>query len=106
MATYSEDQENIFKVLVDDDTISADIIGVYLDLAFDKIYARYNPFNQEDIELPLQYEHLVPELGARMYLKRGAEGETVHNENGVNRTYGSANDEDLLSRITPLVKVG
>ena len=37
-----------------------------------------------------------------MFAKRGAEGETAHSENGVSRTYASANvSEDLLKEITP-----
>jgi hypothetical protein len=37
-----------------------------------------------------------------MFNKRGAEGETAHSENGVSRTYQSANvSEDLLKEITP-----
>ena len=38
--------------------------------------------------------------------KIGAEGELSHSENGVSRTYTSANDypKDLLQQIVPLVK--
>ena len=43
-----------------------------------------------------------------MYLinKRGAEGETTHNENGINRAYESASvPESLLGRVTPFAGV-
>lgn len=41
-----------------------------------------------------------------MIARRGGEGEIAHNENGINRSYGTVNDEDILNRITPFVKVG
>lgn len=50
-------------------------------------------------------EDLQCQLAARYFFRRGAEGEVVHNENGINRTYGSANDEDLLCEVTTVIKV-
>ena len=50
-------------------------------------------------------EDLQCQLAQRYFLRRGAEGEVVHNENGINRTFGSVNDEDLLRDVTTVVKV-
>ena len=55
--------------------------------------------------LPSQYDMLAVKLAVRRFYKMGAEGETAHNENGVNRTYGSADDEDLLRAVMPYAKV-
>ena len=56
-------------------------------------------------ELPTKYDMLAVKLAVRRFYKMGAEGETAHNENGVNRTYGSADDEDLLRAVMPYAKV-
>jgi hypothetical protein len=41
-----------------------------------------------------------------LYNRQGSEGETYHSENGINRTYASANvPDDLLKGIVPLGKV-
>ena len=40
------------------------------------------------------------------YNKRGAEGQTAHSENGINRTYDGGNDypSSMLREIVPLVR--
>ena len=38
-----------------------------------------------------------------MYNRRGAEGETAHNENGVSRTYEDS--DKLLAQVVPFGKV-
>ena len=48
---------------------------------------------------------LQVKLAVRYFLRRGGEGETRHSENGIDRTYGSVNDEDLLSEVTSFAKV-
>ena len=53
-----------------------------------------------------QYETLQLEIAKFLYNKIGAEGETVHNENRVNRTYENAHIPDsMLDCIVPLGKV-
>lgn len=56
-------------------------------------------------EVPDRYKYLQAELAARYFYRKGGEGETAHSENGVNRTYSSPNDEDLLREIMPYAKV-
>lgn len=46
------------------------------------------------------------EIAVYLYNKQGAEGETEHNENGVDRKYESASiPESMLADISPVVKV-
>ena len=97
------------KALVDNDaTATDDLIKVYLRLASNKMLERLYPFDadKEESDLPERYETIQCELAARLFLRRGGEGETNHEENGVNRTYATVDDEDLLSRLTPFAKVG
>lgn len=97
------------QTLVQNDGDATDaIVGVYLQLACNKMLERLFPYDTTKTvsDIPERYETIQCELAARLYLRRGGEGETSHEENGVNRTYGSVDDEDILSRLTPFAKVG
>ena len=51
--------------------------------------------NNEDTQIQIAVE---------LFSKRGAEGQTGHSENGISRSYESADvSPSLLKRITPLV---
>jgi hypothetical protein len=78
---------------------------VYLSLASKRILQRLYPFDSTQTTLPSEYEYMQCELASRMYLRRGAEGEMSHSENGISRSYGTVNDEDILSQIVPFVQV-
>lgn len=70
------------------------------------ILSRRFPFGEQPEEIENKYKDLQIRIAVEMFNKRGAEGETAHSENGVSRTYASANvSEDLLSEITPKVGV-
>lgn len=100
---------SMVKALVDNDpTATNDLIKVYLRIANGKMLERLYPFDTDkgDCDLPDRYETIQCELASRLFLRRGGEGELNHEENGVNRTYGTVDDEDLLSRLTPFAKVG
>lgn len=78
----------------------------FLTKAESVILRRLDPLDVANItEVPNKYEMLQCELAARYFYRRGGEGEISHNENGVNRSYSSVNDEDLLREIMPYVRV-
>ena len=92
------------RTLVENDEAATDaVVSVYLDKARAAILRRLYPWGQwtEETTVPLKYEMLQCELASRYFLKKGAEGEYIHDENGVNRHYNSANDEDLLQEVVP-----
>lgn len=94
----------IVKTLVEHDPSATDeLIPVYLQDAQAAILRRLYPFGipQSVTSVPAVYQLLWCKLAARYFLRRGAEGESAHNENGIDRKYGSVNDEDLLMEITP-----
>lgn len=95
------------QALVENDDAATDaLISVYLSSAKSAILRRLYPFGiPENAEVPAIYELSQCELAARYFLRRGAQGEVAHNENGINRTYGSVNDEDILREIMPFAKV-
>jgi hypothetical protein len=98
----------VVQTLVDhDEEATNDTVRVYLLTAQQKILDRLYPMHREMYEegIPVEYDYLHCELAARLFLRRGGEGETSHEENGINRTYDSVDDEDILSRLTPYAVV-
>lgn len=94
------------KTLVGNDAEAIDeVVSLYLSFALQKMVVRLYPFDTTKTTIPARYEMTQCELASRLFLRRGGEGEKAHNENGINRTYGSVDDEDILSRLTPYAKV-
>lgn len=102
-------EEKVIRVrtLIGADESADALISVYLDEAKNAILNRRYPFGipYGVTDVPEMYDSLQCRLAERYYLRRGAEGETIHNEDGVNRTYGSVNDEDLLMEVIQVAKV-
>ena len=97
------------QTLVESDPgATAEVVSVYLDLALNAMLERLYPYDSEKEEgdLPVRYDAIQCELAARYFLRRGGQGEMTHEENGVNRSYASVDDEDILRRLTPFAKVG
>jgi len=67
-----------------------DVLAAYLSLAETKILRRLYPFRSDITVLPEQYTTNQVDIAAYLINKRGAEGQTSHNENGIDRKYGSA----------------
>ena len=96
------------QTLVENDASATDaVVTVYLKDAESAILRRLYPWGIPETvtDVPSEYEMLQCKLAMRYFLKRGAEGEYIHDENGTNRHYGSVNDEDLLSEVVPYAKV-
>ena len=89
-----------------DGALSEALVTAYLQDAQAALLGRRYPFSDTSaLTVPPQYERLQCRLAARYAAKNGAEGETSHDENGINRAYASANDEDLLMEVVPLAQV-
>lgn len=84
-----------------------DVLSAFLDLAQDVVLQRMYPFGYEDgATVPSKYEHRQCEIAVYLYNRQGSEGETYHSDNGINRTYASADvPADMLKGIVPLGKV-
>ena len=93
------------QALVNDSEATDTLVTAYLTKAEAAILQRRYPFGIPDNYNISQYDIIQCDLAARYFLRRGAEGEKTHNENGVNRTYGSVNDDDLLSEVIEIAKV-
>lgn len=101
----STDKVTMVRTLIDDASVSDDLITVYLNLAEGKIFNRLYPFGRptDVTEVPDKYAILHCELASRLFMRRGAEGQTGHTENGIARIYGSVNEEDLLAEIVQVI---
>lgn len=82
-----------------------DILNACLAIAGTRIVNRCYPFDPEKPVPPKYYNRQV-EIAVYLLNKQGAEGETVHNENGINRSYESASvPESMLKDIVPFARV-
>ena len=85
-----------------DENWSDDVLISYLSIAGRKIINRAYPYDDTVTEVPRRYGYLQCEIAAYLLNKRGAEGQTAHSENGVNRSYESADvPESMLSEVIP-----
>lgn len=88
------------KSLVGEPLPSDAILQFYLDNAKDIICELRN---SSDVEL--KYQNIQLAIALELISKIGAEGQTSHSENGISRTYESADiSPSLLSKITPMAR--
>lgn len=97
------------KILVENDAAATDaVVGVYLSEAESDIllhlYRAYGTV-PEGATMPTQYDFLQCKLAAARFLRRGGQSEISHSENGVNRSYHSTTDDELLKNVLPYAKV-
>lgn len=109
MAFMSDAQKiaRVQKLVGDDPSATASVVSELLDQASDAILEVIYPFadDTDAYPMPSKYNYIQCDLAARYFARMGANGETVHNENGINRTWASPDDADLLRKVTPRAKV-
>lgn len=93
--------------MTDTERFPDDMLAAFLFLAGDAVLQRMYPFGYDDgEEVPDRYARKQCEIAVYLINKRGAEGETYHSENGINRTYESADvPPSMLKGIVPMGKV-
>ena len=91
-------------VLISPDTADAELLSVLIEQAEGIVLNRRYPFGVPDgATVPAMYEHIQLQIAVELFSKMGAEGQTGHNENGISRTYESADvSPSLLRRIIPV----
>lgn len=103
-----EEKVTMVQTLLGEDAGAADsAVSAFLVQAKHDILNRLYPFGiPEDVEdVPMQYEMTQIKLARNYFLRLGAEGEDMHIENGIHRSYKSTNDEELLSEVVPYCKI-
>ena len=82
----------------------------YLDDAADLILGRMYPYatdeEYEGMSVPARFESRQVKIAAFLLNKRGAEGQSLHNENGISRRYRNSDiPEELLVDVLPCVGI-
>lgn len=92
-----------------EDSSKDPLLSIYLSQAEKKVIKTRHPFGATDTQKSkalIDYEDNVDSIYVYLWNKQGAEGETSHNENGINRSYESAGiPSSFLSDIVPIVKM-
>ena len=98
------DQLQTLKTLIGVDDSEDDLLLTLLSLAEGKILERLYPYDHSKETLPTRYVGKQIEIAVYLYNKQGAEGQITHSENGISRTYESADvPESMLRGIAPFV---
>jgi hypothetical protein len=99
----------LLRVMVgqpDEGDWSDDVLISYLAIAGRKIINRAYPYDDTVTEVPRRYSYLQCDIACYLLNRRGSEGQISHAENGVNRSYESADvPESMLSEVIPRVGV-
>lgn len=90
------------------DTSKDGRLSLFLSMADNKILNKRYPFGYTDTDKAnalLKYSDIELEIAVYLWNKIGAEGQTSHNENGINRGYESAGIPDsFVKDIVPMCK--
>ena len=101
----NEEKITSLAALISPDTADESLLSQYIVLAEGIVLNRRYPFGvPAGAKVPSQYEHIQLQIALELFSKRGAEGQTEHDENGIGRKYENASVSDsLLRRIPPLM---
>lgn len=89
-----------------DNSITDNHLLSALDSAKYIIFEERFPFHEHPEDVESRYHGLQIRIALEIFNKEGAEGQTSHSENGISRTYSSADISlELLDKITPLCGV-
>lgn len=102
--TYDEKIARL-KVLLSPDTASEELLSFLLEQSAGVVLARRYPFGLPDgATVPAIYEGVQLRIAVELYSKMGAEGQVIHQENGVSRQFEAGDiSPSLLRQITPKV---
>lgn len=100
------DEEKKTMIGLMSDETNPSVIAAYFNLAKQIIFEKAFPYGNFPEEMPGQYDGLHVEIAVYLINKRGAEGESVHLENGVSRHWEDGSvPPSLLRRIIPYAGV-
>ena len=92
------------KVLISPDTASDFLLSYLLEQSEGIILNRRYPFGApEGATLSAMHEQIQLRIAVELFSKMGAEGQTMHTENGVSRTWEAGDvSPSLLRQIIPV----
>ena len=100
----NEEKITSLEALISPDTANEDLLSKLIELSEGIVLNKRYPFGTPDGAIvPKQYEHIQLQIALELFSKRGAEGQTEHDENGISRKYEAADvSPSLLKRIIPI----
>ena len=100
----NEEKITRLAVLISPDTATDELLIILVDQSEGIVRNRRYPFGApEGATVPAHYEHIQLQIAVELFSKMGSEGQTAHAENGINRSYESADvSPSLLRRIVPI----
>lgn len=102
----TDEEKRAMVALMTDESSSSDVVTAYLALAKQIVFEKAFPFGNFPEVMPAQYDGVHVEITVYLINKRGAEGETVHLENGISRHWEDGSvPTSLLRRIIPFAGV-
>lgn len=94
------------KARLEGEDFSDALLSDLLESAKYIIFEYRFPFSDYPEQLEPRYQNLQLQIAVELFGKMGADGQVSHSENGISRSWQSADvSYDLLSRITPISKV-
>lgn len=101
-----DDKQEMLEDLLGVSGRAADILETYLNAAGNEILAwRYGSRSKPD-EVPEEFDMIQIHAVMAGYTQRGAEGQTYHAENGINRTFVYSDMVNYIHRnVVPLAGV-
>ena len=101
--TQEEKLETLKAMLSPDAPTNEELIALLLVTKGAILNARYPLGVMKETEVPAKYEHIQLQACVSLYNKKGAEGQTAHSENGIDRTYEAGDiPHSLLKQIVPM----
>lgn len=99
------DQQKLSQFVLLTGETDEELARSYLDVASGMVVQRAYPFvaDRSVLALPEQYDSLHLQLAVTLWARRGAEGETLHDENGIKRRYVDL--ESILGQVVPYVGI-
>ena len=100
----NEEKIERLAVLISPDEADPEVLYALMEQAEGIVLNRRYPFGvPPETTVPVMYEHIQLQIAAELFTKMGAEGQTAHSENGINRSFESADvSPSLLKRIVPV----
>ena len=104
MAMTDNEKIAAVEILIAPDMASQDLLLLLVKQAEAIVLNRRYPFGiPESATVPVQYEYTQIRIAVELFSKMGAEGQTAHKENSIDRTFASADiTPALLDKIVPL----
>ena len=92
------------SLLIAPEIANTDLLELLVKQAESIVLNRRYPYGiPVDATVPAHYEQIQIRIAVELYSKMGAEGQTTHKENGIERAWESAEvSSSLLKQIVPL----